>query len=53
MTNITAILSKAKKNHIQRLTSGTCENIAGYLFADMLIHFGRINGHLKNIAEAV
>ncbi len=53
MTDTNATLSKAEKSHITRLTSGNCGHIAGYLFADLMIHFGRINGHLKNVAEAV
>jgi len=53
MLDFNAARAKAEKEHIKRLTSGKCGHIAGYLFADLLIHFGRVNGHLKNIAEAV
>lgn len=53
MVDINAILSKSQKNHLDRLKKGECANIAGHLFADILIHFDRVNGHLKNIAEKV
>jgi phosphate:Na+ symporter len=51
--DINAVISESEKNHINRLKSGQCINIAGHLFSDLLIHFSRINAHLDNIVEAV
>lgn len=50
--NLNALIVEAEKKHMKRLKSKQCENIAGHLFSDFMIHFGRITEHLENISEA-
>jgi len=50
---IKAIISANKSNHVRRLKSGVCENIAGLLFSDLIIRLGRISDYLENINEGV
>lgn len=49
--NLNGLILEAEKKHMKRLKSKQCESVAGHLFSDLMIHFGRINAHLENISE--
>ncbi|MFS0559909.1 Na/Pi cotransporter family protein [Terribacillus sp. 179-K 1B1 HS] len=44
---------KLRKQHIQRLTEGSCSGQSGIVFIDIISNLERIGDHAVNIAEAV
>lgn len=44
---------KLRKQHIQRLTEGSCSGQSGVVFIDIISNLERIGDHAVNIAEAV
>lgn len=44
---------KLRKQHIQRLTEGSCSGQSGIVFVDIISNLERIGDHAVNIAEAV
>ncbi|WP_179106510.1 Na/Pi cotransporter family protein [Terribacillus halophilus] len=50
---IDAMERKLRKQHIQRLTEGSCSGQSGIIFIDMISNLERIGDHAVNIAEAV
>ena len=48
---LTEFCKEAEKDHMQRLKKQKCTVKAGIFYTDLLRNFGRISGHLTNIAE--
>lgn len=48
---INKLVDKYEKNHIQRLSEGTCNAVMGVIFIEMLGEMEKIGDHLSNIAE--
>jgi phosphate:Na+ symporter len=44
---------KYRRNHVQRLTDGTCDAQAGLIFIDMVDNLEKIGDHLTNVAQSV
>lgn len=42
-----------RRNHVQRMTDGTCTAISGLIFIDLVDNVEKIGDHLTNIAQAV
>lgn len=50
---IDSLERKLRKQHIQRLTEGSCSGQSGVVFIDIISNLERIGDHAVNIAEAV
>ena len=44
---------KYRRNHVQRLTDGTCDAQAGLIYIDMVDNLEKIGDHLTNVAQSV
>ena len=42
-----------KKNHVNRLSKGTCNIKSGLIFVDFVDNLEKIGDHLTNIAEGI
>ncbi|MBL7107132.1 MAG: Na/Pi cotransporter family protein [Phycisphaerae bacterium] len=42
-----------RKNHVDRMTDGTCSAVSGLIFIDLVDNVEKIGDHLTNIAQAV
>ncbi|WP_022851907.1 Na/Pi cotransporter family protein [Limisalsivibrio acetivorans] len=50
---IDTMRKKFKKNHMKRLSSGSCSIDAGIVYVDVLNHLEKIGDHTFNIAQAI
>jgi len=48
---INKLVDKYEKNHIKRLSEGTCNAVMGVIFIEMLAEMEKIGDHFSNIAE--
>lgn len=50
---IDELCDKAKSRHVERLQSGECTIMQGFVFNDLLTNFERVSDHCSNIAAAM
>lgn len=50
---IDSLEKEYRKSHIDRLTNGSCNPLAGILFLDLLSNLERVGDHSKNIADVI
>ena len=50
---IDELCDRAKTNHIERLQSGECTIVLGFVLNDLLTNFERVSDHCSNIAAAI
>lgn len=50
---IDELCSEAKINHIERLQTGECTIVPGFVLNDLLADFERVSDHCSNIAAAM
>ncbi|MBR6693550.1 MAG: Na/Pi cotransporter family protein [Clostridia bacterium] len=50
---IDKLISKTKKNHIERLRQGNCTIELGFVLGDLITNYERVSDHCSNIAVAI
>ena len=48
-----ALQKEWRKNHIRRLSDGTCSPEVGTVFLELLINMKRVSDHSKNVAQLI
>ncbi|MCD4823458.1 MAG: Na/Pi symporter, partial [Phycisphaerae bacterium] len=50
---INEMLNQFRRNHVHRLSDGTCKPLAGLVFVDTIQNLEKIGDHLANVAQGV